>query len=1698
MRRTKKYLALLMVIIMCFTMFPVVSERKVQAAEVGVEDSASETLRFTGETEYTFETLLNAGNMVEFTPTETGTYYFYTVGNHDTQGMFYLNDELLVNADDDMDMNFFIRYKCIAGETYNLRVISMESDSNNVSFVISKTHPLGEEEALEFTGETNHTLRLLSMSSQYVEFTPEESGTYYFYTEGVDNAYTYATLYQNGEELKCADYDEDTGHFRMEYDCQAGTTYILKIAAENSRTDISFIIEKKSTGIDYDNYVTLATDVKLGATEEIVLNGEYLYRKFTPTAADTYYIYVNEKGYNDMGTYADTEGYLLDGEGNALTGGPIYLGPSCASEYLEYPCEADKTYYVAIRIKDGKDWSCNTKLIISTEHPTEIDFDGYKEVAVETKLDEKEEIALTDECIYRKITITENNTYYITVDCGRNYGAYGYLLNENDEIMNHGYVSNYNNEGFMGYQLDAGTYYVAIRKEYVVELPENVTPTLMISAKHPSGLDLDNLDAVDSSLELETETPLNVTGEYIYKKVVVPADESVYAYTTGDADTCIYIIDSNKSIVDWDDNSGEGFNCQARWWEEYGEISTYYIAIRLTDKSATEEETTTLVVSQTPPNFVDFDKCKTEAVDIAFDAETELSLTDSCTYLKFIVTDQTKAYFYSMSEDGDETAAYLIDASGNIIESYQGNSYLYNTELNAGDVYYLAVRRNDTTSTDAIRIPVMLSAFEPYQAGKDSPYLNLNKLENITLQFDEYMAIEGVPTDLVYAGVWGEINGYSYYFGTDSSTMSELTSKDAVITGNSFLLEDSVEGSTNVQVTAKVTIGEKEFDAVGTVTVRSFLYAEKTKYILTSAGVKLPRCKQNAVGYNEEYGCVEWIVNELPNTYTVTYAAYDSTMNVSTAVTVDEQGNVSKSSTAQNGDLAIIKATYTDGTSTYYMDYYITIFCESELPFDKPSLDGEAINVYSWNSEVGSIIETFKEMYPEYADKIQVVNLGLGATSQEYLEQIEAAIAKKDSASPDIVAWDCDMLPSGLEKEYFVNLEDIGFTDDFYTQSFDFVKQAGMKDGKLKAVSWQASPGAFCYRTDIAEQVFGDASPDTIQEKVKDWDTFIATAEELKVAGYKMVSGLSDIQYPALNGQKAAWVNNNTLYADETLVNYLSLAKELYDGGYTDNTMTWDDQWVENFQQDVFGYFGCTWFLAWTIYGNNGQWAICEGPADYYWGGSYLLATNVGHNNDLTKMLLYVLTCDETFQSDLFDRDFVNNKKVVKDTIDKDAIWFLGDGELLDSRYTKDVLPTFYNVAMGTSMGIRTSYDIYLKGELLNVIDEWTDTMEVDAALQKWVDYVKVKYPAFTYGGVVEIAPPHTHAFGEWIVTKDAGYQVAGEKERVCSCGEKETEVIPALTVCTHSYGDWTVTKDAAYKVEGSKQRTCSICGHVDIEVIPALTVCTHSYGEWVVTKEAGYKTSGEKQRTCSICGHIDTEKIPGLTVCTHNYGDWVVEVEAQCNKEGLKSRTCSICGHKIEKAIPETGFVKGGEFEKGDNEYKIKDPKKKKIVFEGTIEDEKKVKIPKKVKIDGKTYTVVEIAEDAFKDNMDVTTVTIESTITKIGKNAFNGCKKLKKITIKGTALTTISEGAFKNCISLTKIQIPKNVKTIGKEAFYGCKKLKNIVVDTKKLTTKTVGKNAFKGIYEKAKFDVPSSKKKDYQKLFRAKGAGKKTIYK
>lgn len=139
-------------------------------------------------------------------------------------------------------------------------------------------------------------------------------------------------------------------------------------------------------------------------------------------------------------------------------------------------------------------------------------------------------------------------------------------------------------------------------------------------------------------------------------------------------------------------------------------------------------------------------------------------------------------------------------------------------------------------------------------------------------------------------------------------------------------------------------------------------------------------------------------------------------------------------------------------------------------------------------------------------------------------------------------------------------------------------------------------------------------------------------------------------------------------------------------------------------------------------------------------------------------------------------------------------------------------------------------------------------------------------------------------------------------------------------------------------------------------------------------------------------------------------------------------------------------------------------------------------------------SYDVTTIANNAFADCSNLTSVSIPSTITSIGSGAFEGCSSLNNIvvdsnnpnydsregcnaiietasnslisgcknTVIPSSVTSIASKAFSGCVDLSSINIPSNVTSIGESAFKGCTALTSASLPS---SLTSIAKEAFKG---------------------------------
>lgn len=107
-----------------------------------------------------------------------------------------------------------------------------------------------------------------------------------------------------------------------------------------------------------------------------------------------------------------------------------------------------------------------------------------------------------------------------------------------------------------------------------------------------------------------------------------------------------------------------------------------------------------------------------------------------------------------------------------------------------------------------------------------------------------------------------------------------------------------------------------------------------------------------------------------------------------------------------------------------------------------------------------------------------------------------------------------------------------------------------------------------------------------------------------------------------------------------------------------------------------------------------------------------------------------------------------------------------------------------------------------------------------------------------------------------------------------------------------------------------------------------------------------------------------------------------------------------------------------------------------------------------------------VEIPEDFMITNSEdgqLSSIVFPKTIRSIGRSAFFGQSRLRKMTI-DQGLISVGDNAFYSCNSLTSLELPTTIQTIGKRAFENCFDISSIIC--KAVEPPAVMSGAFNGV--------------------------------
>lgn len=409
---------------------------------------------------------------------------------------------------------------------------------------------------------------------------------------------------------------------------------------------------------------------------------------------------------------------------------------------------------------------------------------------------------------------------------------------------------------------------------------------------------------------------------------------------------------------------------------------------------------------------------------------------------------------------------------------------------------------------------------------------------------------------------------------------------------------------------------------------------------------------------------------------------------------------------------------------------------------------GKVVNIYCWNDEFKSRYEAYAADLAE-AHGVEVNFVIVANENNAYQNNLDAALQAQESAAADdrvdMFLIEADYATKYTKSQYALDIiGDVGLTAEELAGQYQYTKDIVTVDGVQKGTTWQATPGLFAYRRSIAKEVLGTDEPAEVQAALSSWDNFDATAEKMKDAGYFMLSGYDDSFRTFSNNVSAPWVDGTKIVIDENILNWVEQTKEYTDAGYNNKTTLWAPEWSADQGPDgkVFGFFYSTWGINFTLLGNSladptaeaavgngiyGDYAVCEGPQPYYWGGTWLCAAQGTDNIPFIRDVMYRLTCDaETMKQITLDtQDYTNNEAAMDELANSDyAADFLGG---------QNHIALFAEAAKKIDMSNISDYDQGLNEAIQNSFHEYFEgNVDYDTAMENFYAAAIEKYPELT------------------------------------------------------------------------------------------------------------------------------------------------------------------------------------------------------------------------------------------------------------------------------------------------------------------------------------------------------------------------------
>ena len=419
---------------------------------------------------------------------------------------------------------------------------------------------------------------------------------------------------------------------------------------------------------------------------------------------------------------------------------------------------------------------------------------------------------------------------------------------------------------------------------------------------------------------------------------------------------------------------------------------------------------------------------------------------------------------------------------------------------------------------------------------------------------------------------------------------------------------------------------------------------------------------------------------------------------------------------------------------------------ETPAPTDEGG-EGSVLNVWTWNTEFWDFLGKYyaDEVVDEYTLKkgdVTIKRTTYPSDGGAYQDALDAALLNQANAADDekvdLFLAEADYIIKYTNSDATMDVKSIGVTDFSNTYKYT-VEAASDANGVVKGVSFQCCPAAVIYRRSIAKDVLGTDDPAEVQAAMDSWDKFNDVAAQAKAKGYYMIPTTNATYRIFSNNTTSPWVTaDGKLNIDANIEAWMDQSEDYVKNGYTAYTSNiWGDEATsEMFKTGkTMCFFGPAWYFNFSMgnaqdpeKGCPGDWAICQGPQAWFWGGTWMLAATGTDNPTMVADIMNTFINNEDVCSKLVSEaaQFSNNQ-AVNAKFAADASYgnaFLGG---------QNDTAVFVELAKNIKFQNVTAYDQLCNEGLQTYFQECLDgNVDRATAIANFKDYIKTTYPSVT------------------------------------------------------------------------------------------------------------------------------------------------------------------------------------------------------------------------------------------------------------------------------------------------------------------------------------------------------------------------------